>query len=180
MKRITVLSLILGLLATVAIAQVVDTFGGKIEATLGGQNASGVYRLVAASNGGVNWASGEGLISFAKDTGIAYGYNSSAVNWTVPVTDSGRFIVNTASTADVRNTLPPAAVGLTYTFIANTAQQIAVIPASGADTIDYASLAAGAGIQNSSAAKGDSITLVCVVAKHWSVAAMHGTWASGS
>ena len=66
-----------------------------------------------------------------------------------------------------------------FTFSTSTAIQTHVEPYSSTDTIDYASLTAGQGLKNTTAAKGDSITVICAIPGHWTVLWPHGTWAQG-
>lgn len=105
---------------------------------------------------------------------------TASTNQTLSATQSGQVIVfNNGAGAAVdgtRFTLPAAVVGLEFTIIADVAKFFRVAPASG-ETINFTSTAAGKRIASSSAAIGDSITLVCFTTGTWSIKAKSGTFA---
>lgn len=165
-SRLITLFIIAVLIATPLYAQ-------STNATFGNQNSSGEYRVEANTNG---------TITFASDTSIKFPYQSGTTNDTLTVADSGRTYVVTYD-ADTQVSppviqLPAATVGMVFPIVSATTYSVYINP-NGTDTIQYASLAAGHSIYNSSAAKGDSITLYCVVAGEWAVSINSGTWATG-
>lgn len=151
-----------------------QVFAAQATATFGDYNSSNVYRMTADING---------VITYANDTGILYPYTTASTNQTLTASQTGTTLVfnngSGVTQSGTRWTLPTAAVGMRFTFIADVAKSMMVAPQSG-DTINFASTAAGYRIQNlSSAAIGDSITLVCNTANTWSIASKVGTWTMG-
>jgi len=100
-------------------------------------------------------------------------------NDTVTSSESGKvFAINSAGGGTtVIMTLPDAAEGLHYTFVADSAEAFQV-DTNGTDTFQYASLAAGQRISNTSAAKGDSITFAATNDSVWQTMPLVGTWAA--
>lgn len=150
-------------------------------ATFGDQNSSGVYRLRAdIDSSTANCAANStcGWLTFAQDTGIYWPYITATTTTTLVPAQSGTTLVVTPVQGDTRVNLPAAVVGMEYAVVDDAAFSLAVYPATG-DTINFASLAASAGLINStSPAKGDSVTLFCSVAGKWSVSNMRNTWVS--
>ena len=142
-----------------------------ITATIGDQNSSGDYRVEVDS---------DGVFKFQNDTSILFPYQSGTTNDTLTAADSGRtYVVTSGAVSAVILKFPPAAVGMEFPIVSATTELIYLNP-NGTDIINYASLAAGDAIYNSSSAKGDSITLFCVTAGEWSVKNAYGTWADGN
>lgn len=142
-----------------------------LTATIGDQNSSGKYRIEIDTTG---------TVTFQTDTSILFPYQSGTTNDTLTVADSGRtYVTTTGTVSEVQITLPAAAVGMVYPFITGTTHSLRIHP-DGTDTIQYASLSAGDSIKNTSAAKGDSITLICVIANEWAVDIHNGTWADAN
>ena len=122
----------------------------------------------------------DGLVTFRADAGIKFPYQSGTTNDTLTAADSGRTYVTSSGTVGaVLIDLPDAVPGLNYPFITGTTHSVYINP-EGTDIINYASLAAGDSIYNSTAAKGDSIILFCVTADQWEVDIHNGTWADGN
>jgi len=144
-----------------------------LTATVGDQNSSGKHRIEVSTDGT------NGTVTFQNDTAILFPYQSGTTNDTLTAADSGRTYVTSSGTVSaVIINLPAATPGLNFPFITGTTHSLYVNP-SGVETINYASLAAGDSIYNSSAAKGDSITLFCVIAGQWEADIHNGTWATG-
>lgn len=149
-------------------------------ATIGDLNDSGVYRLRADMDtaGSSNCTSSQstcGWVVYAQDTGIFMPYATSTTNTTLVPSQSGTTFVSTSTSTNAAFTLPTAAVGMDYTIVAGSAKQLQVRVQS-TDTIAFASLAAGQGLVNSTAALGDTIELFCYVANTWVVKNHDGTW----
>lgn len=143
-------------------------------ATIGDKNSSGDYR-VEVSTDGTN-----ATFKFQTDTAILFPYQSGTTNDTLIAADSGRtYVITSATVNPVVISLPTAAVGMVFKFVSSSSSHAVYVRPDGTDIINYASLAAGSAIYNSSAAKGDSITLFCVTANEWDVDPSVGTWASG-
>ena len=138
-----------------------------VTATLGDQNSSGSYRVQVDS---------DGVVTFASDTGIRFPYEAATTSDTLTAAESGKTIVSSAPTQAPTFTLPAAAVGMEFTFVAATAVSIILDP-NGTDIFKYASLSAGDRIYNSSAAAGDTIRVFCATANQWAVTPIVGTWA---
>ncbi len=161
MKRILSL-VVIGLLAFNS-----HVFAAQATATMGDQNASGVYRVTTDING---------VLTYAQDTGIVSPYTTATTNTTMTASQSGTTMVFTGSSNNTKFTLPTAAVGLQYTFIDDATVYINIVPQT-SDTINFASLSQGQYLANSSTpAKGDAVTLFCAVANKWSVKNMRNTW----
>jgi hypothetical protein len=103
---------------------------------------------------------------------------------------SGTMYVSTESSGTITYTLPAAAAGLWYTFVAGHADgEILITPATGDAIVgkihaanDGTALApaAGTGIKNTAATNvaGDTVTLVAVDGTTWYIVAQTGVWAS--
>lgn len=142
----------------------------ELTATIGDQNSSGKYRVEVDT---------DGIVTFQTDTAIKLPYQSGTTNDTLTAADSGRTYVTSSGTVSaVILNLPPATVGLYFPVITGTTHSVYLNP-SGTEIINYASLSAGDSIYNSSAAKGDSITLFCAIAGQWEADIHNGTWATG-
>lgn len=121
----------------------------------------------------------DNIVNFRSDAGIKFPYQSGTTNDTLTAADSGRtFVTSSGTVSSVFLNLPDAVPGLNYPVITGTTHSVYINPL-GTDIINYASLAAGDSIYNSSAAKGDSIVLICVIADQWEVDIHNGTWATG-
>ncbi len=169
MKRI----LALVILAIITISA--NAFAANKTATFGDYNSSGVYRMTATD---------DGVITYAQDTGVVYPYIATATtNTTLTAAQSGTTVVLNNGNGTAANgtmyTLPSATVGLNFSFITDVAKSMIIHP-NGTDTINYASISAGNGITNTSAAKGDSIGVFCAIAGKWSLKNITGTWASSN
>lgn len=107
----------------------------------------------------------------------------STTNLTLDASQTGQIIVFNNSTGVAANgtryILPTAVIGMQYTIIADTAKWFYVDPAN-ADIINFSTATAGQRISNATtAAIGDSITLVCQTAGTWSIQSRVGTWVVG-
>jgi hypothetical protein len=155
---------------------VCSVHAADLVATAGTPNSSGVYTMQVDS---------DRVVTVADDAGFKLPYEVAITSDTITAAETGKtFSVTTVKQGYgdyVTMTLPTAAVGSEFTFIADTKTIIYLDPAA-ADTIRYGSavFAAGDKIGNSSAATGDSITLFCPVATYWSVKAVNGTWADAN
>lgn len=138
-----------------------------VTATLGDQNSSGEYRVKVDT---------DGVVTFASNTGILFPYEAATTSDTLTAAESGKTIVSSAPTYPPTFTLPVAAVGMEFSFVAATAVSIILDP-NGTDIFKYASLSAGDRIYNSTAAAGDTIRVFCATANEWAVTPVVGTWA---
>lgn len=107
----------------------------------------------------------------------------ATTNITLTAAQLGTVIVFNNSTGVAANgtqfTLPTAVVGMQYTVISDTAKFFYIKPAS-ADIINFSTATTGQRISNATtAAAGDSITLVCQTAGQWSIQSRIGTWVVG-
>lgn len=172
---------ILSLLVALTLLWVGNSYATQRTATFGDQNSSGVYRLRADMDSSTsNCAANStcGWLVFAQDTGIYWPYTVATTTTTLVPAQSGTTIVVTPVQNNTRVNLPAATVGMEYTVVDSAAFSLAVYPATG-ETINFASLAASAGLINSSTpAKGDSLDLFCSVAGKWDVRSMRNTWVS--
>ena len=140
-----------------------------------------LFLMVVLSQCAWAWPNGWD-IGTIKPAGIVYPNSSGTTNQTLTVYQTGSSFIYTGTAADAQFTLPlcSSQLGLTYTFIDDTTNYIAVIPQS-TDTIQIASTAQGVGVKNStSTAIGNSITLICRSANIWSINDQSGTWTTGS
>lgn len=104
----------------------------------------------------------------------------STTNQTLTSAQSGQILVFTGTAQDTKVFLPTATVGLDFIVISNVAKYFALQPQA-TDTIALTSVLQGQPISNNgSAAIGDNIELVCIVAGTWSIRDKIGTWAQGS
>lgn len=167
MKRYWAVALILALMVSPVFAAKVGMFGSP--------NSSGTGPMEVDDSR---------VITVASDAGIIYPYEVATTSDTLTAAESGKTISVTTAQAGgefVTFTLPTAAVGMEYSFIADTKTTVNIDPQS-TDTIRYGSavFAAGDKIANTSIATGDSITLFSPVANYWSVKAINGTWADSN
>ncbi len=172
---------ILLFLIALALLPISNVHATQRTATFGDQNASNVYRLRADMDSSTsNCAANStcGWVVFAQDTGIYWPYTTATTTTTLVPAQSGTTLVVTPVQNNTRVNLPAATVGMEFAIVDSAAFSLAVYPATG-ETINFASLAASAGLVNSSTpAKGDSLTLFCSVAGKWDVANMRNTWVS--
>lgn len=123
----------------------------------------------------VGWKSNGGW-----DSGPVYTrsfYERATTSDTITANESGKAI--SISCVGCVFTLPTAQPGLTYTFVAETANTFSVDPASTADTIRYLSLSAGDKV-TSEGNTADSVELISTQANFWNVKAMKGTFTDGN
>lgn len=98
-------------------------------------------------------------------------------NQTLSAAQSGNIIVFNGSSNNTKFTLPAAVIGEDFTIVGDSAKYFHVV-VQAADIINFSTLVAGDGVSNSgSAAKGDSIELVCQTNGQWSIKNRQGTWA---
>jgi len=143
-----------------------------ITTALGNKNSSGNYRMTIDT---------DGIVTFQTDTAINFPYQSGTTNDTLTAADSGRtYVIGEGTDAAPFLRLPAAVPGMVFPFISSSSSHSVYIIPNGTDIINYASLVAGDSIYNSSAAKGDSITLICTTANQWDVDIHNGTWADGN
>ena len=114
----------------------------------------------------------------------------SASTKTVTAAMSGRMFVSVAASGTQTFTLPAAAAGLEYTFVAGHADtEILITPATGdaivgkthaAENGAGIAPAAGTGIKNTAATNvvGDHCTLRCLDGTTWYMTSVAGVWAS--
>lgn len=108
---------------------------------------------------------------------IIYPGSPSTTNQTLNSSQSGNIIVFTGTQGNTQFTLPSATLGLDYTIVADVAKYMHIKVSTG-DIINFTTLVANDGVSNSgSAAKGDSIELICQTAGQWSIKNRIGTWA---
>lgn len=169
-NKLNKLGLVLIIFSVLILLFAVPSYSATLTATIGDQNSSGKYRVEVDT---------DGVFTFQTDTGINFPYQSGTTNDTLTAADSGRTYVTSSGTVSaVVITVPTAVPGMVFPFITGTTHALYILPQS-TDTINYASLAAGSSIFNSTAAKGDSIKLICVIANIWDVEISNGTWADG-
>lgn len=143
-------------------------------ATIGNKNVtSGDYTI---------WVTNDGVVHYAKDTGIHYPYLSPAsTSQTLTAAQSGTVLVINNNGGSAPNgvvvTLPIATPKLEYTIIVDVARFVRLKPQSG-DIINFSTDIAGSKVKNTSAAIGDSIEVFCSTAGQWSVKSRTGTWAT--
>lgn len=108
---------------------------------------------------------------------IIYPGVTATTNYTLSNGQSGNIIVFNGTSNNTKFTLPAATLGEDYTIISDVAKYMHIVVSSG-DIINFSTLVANDGISNSAtAAKGDSIELVCQTAGQWSIKNKIGTWA---
>lgn len=143
-------------------------------ATLGSQNkVSGDYTM---------WVTNDGVVHYAKDTGIHFPYLTPAsTSQTLTAAQSGTvLVINNANGTYVNGAmflLPPAIPKLEYTFVIDVAKVFRIQPASG-EIINYSTDIANSKVKNTSSAIGDSIEVFCATTGQWSVKSRTGTWAT--
>lgn len=148
-----------------------------ITGTLGGNNpGSGDYTI---------WVSSDGVVHYAKDTGILYPYlPTTSTQQTLTAAQTGTTLVinngagtYTTGASGATFTLPSAIPKLQYSFIIDVAGVFRLKPASG-EIINFSTDVANSKIKNTSKAIGDSITIWCSTAGQWSIKDKVGTWAT--
>jgi hypothetical protein len=92
-------------------------------------------------------------------------------NQTVRGIDNGHKFTNEGATGSVEFTLPPALMGLSYTFVKVTQQDVLITP-NGTDTIDGL-----ADLDNTAAESDKFVTLECFADGEWLSTVKTGTWA---
>jgi len=126
--------------------------------TLGGEDSVGSGGLVRSQNS-VN----------LKTEGVGSPYS-------ILTTDSSKVFTNEGASALVYLNLPPAVIGLTYTFAVQDVDGIRIAADTG-DTIRIAgSVSAGAGYAESTTI-GSCLTLKAINATEWLAFSSVGTWA---
>lgn len=169
--KIVLLALVVAVLLPMA-AQA-QTYYTTTTGTLGDKNSSGDYRVTLTN---------DGVVHYASDTGITMPYlTPTSTDQTLTAAQTGTtFVFNNGSGTAVSGatyTLPAAVAGLQYTFIGDVAKIFRLKPASG-EIINYSTDVANSKVKNTSAAIGDSITVICVTAGQWSIKNRFGTWAT--
>lgn len=96
-------------------------------------------------------------------------------DYTVTTTDSNTVLTNTSAAGQITASLPSATVGLTYTAIVTTAQNL-IVDAAGTDTIRLGASVTASGGNLTSNTIGNVITIVCVKSGEWFVVSSVGTW----
>ena len=104
-------------------------------------------------------------------------------NYTVQAAESGSVLTNLGASGTVTFTLPPATVGLHYTFVVRAAQILRVDP-NGSETLETTAVprvAAAAGkyigaTGSTTGGIGAGLHLVCLEAGKWAVLNFEGTW----
>lgn len=116
--------------------------------------------------------------------------NVAAATEAVSASESGKVYVDTLGSGTTTFTLPAAAPGLTYTFVAGSAAgEILINPQAGdaivgkthgAENGTGIAPAAGTGIKNTAATNviGDHCTLVALDTTTWYMTSVAGVWAS--
>lgn len=96
---------------------------------------------------------------------------------TLTVDENGTAHTNTGAAGAITLTLPPATVGLRFTFGVGAAQALQINP-DGTETISLPStgVPAAAGKFISADAVGETVDLVCLKAGNWNVVGFTGTW----
>ncbi len=108
---------------------------------------------------------------------IYYPGAPATTNTTLVTQQSGNIIIFTGTSNNTKFTLPQAVIGLDFTIVGDVAKYFHIVVNSG-DIINFSTLVANDGLSNSgSAAKGDSIELICQTAGQWSIKNRQGTWA---
>lgn len=96
---------------------------------------------------------------------------------TLTTAENGTAHTNTGAAGTVVLTLPPATVGLRFTFGVGAAQALRINP-DGNETISLPSsgVPGAAGKYLGADAVGETVDLVCLVAGNWAVMGYTGTW----
>lgn len=166
------------LLVAVLLLGASPVFAANATATFGDQNSSGVYRVVADT---------DGVVTFASDTGIKYPYEHvtsvatetlTAAQTGITITDYGVRYPN-GSAACSKHVLPRAVAGLQYTLVTGSKCFTDFDTVDTSDTILYSiagtDLDAGDSVK-STGQIGDSITVMSTSAGTWVIKSMKGTW----
>jgi len=172
-SSVALLAVVLGLLLLPQLS-IAQTYYSTTTATFGDQNSSKDNRMFATT---------DGVIHFASDTGILLPYTTTSTNQTLTAAQTGTTVIfNTVGGVAqdaTKFTLPTAAVGMQFTIVSDIAKWF-YVDVQSTDTIKYSTATAGDRISNSAtAAAGDSITLFCATANTWSIKSKVGTWAVG-
>lgn len=99
----------------------------------------------------------------------------SATPYSVLASESGRTFTNEGAAAQIVFNLPPAAVGLAYTFIVQDADGIQVVANTG-DTVRIAASVSAAAGSATSTTIGSTVTFVAINATEWISVATNGVW----
>lgn len=138
------------------------------------------------ANGDLNY---DGVIKFGSGQKVQT-ESISAATEAIAAADSGKTYVDVLGSGTTTFTLPDAAAGLTYTFVAGSAAgEILINPQSGdaivgkthgAENATGIAPAAGTGIKNTAATNvvGDHCTLVSLDGVTWYMTSVAGVWAS--
>jgi hypothetical protein len=138
------------------------TIAGHV-VSLGGTQALAASDL---SNGTL----GSGAIALSQAATVA-----ETSNYTDLSADSGTVFHNTGATGEVDFSLPAASVGLTYTFIVQTAQLLKVI-GSGSSTIAIGSSISATGGNIGSSTPYSAIRLIAISSTEWVTVGNDGFW----
>ncbi len=143
----------------------------------GGVNASardvGFVRVAAAVWRASNGSTGVGSLL----SGVLVEANtagSGAPNVLLS-TESGTVLTNEGAAASNYHSLPTAAAGYQFTFIAQDADGMRITAAAGDTIRDLATVSATAGFIQT-AVQGSTLTLISINATEWVVVAKQGTW----
>lgn len=126
-------------------------------------------------NGAVLGDGGDSLFGFLREIEIEPGTAE-----TLTAADSGKVFTNTAAQGNTVYTLPPAAAGITFTFVdgSATAADDVQIQAVGDDTINQGTAAKIYECVTDTA--GQTVTITALDAIRWEVTAEKGTWANNN
>jgi len=148
-------------------------FGGGNGLRIYGQGASGTEQYVGVGAGDFSTVS-RGLATYRRlEVTTAVSGSPRVLD---AAADVGRTLANTGATARTYATLPSAAAGMNYGFIATDSDGWRVTAASG-DTIHVGATASTAGGYCESSALGDSLVLLATGTDDWfAIPAAGGTW----
>lgn len=172
-KKALALVLMLGFFMPALAKADSNTDFSTITATMGNKNTtSGDYTM---------WITNDGVVHYAKDSGIRYPYLTPAsTSQTLTAAQSGTtFVLNNAggvAPSGATMQLPAANPKMSYTFITDVAVNFRIKPATG-EIINFSTAIANSKLKNTSAAIGDSIQVFCSTAGQWSIRTKVGTWA---
>ena len=111
------------------------------------------------------------------DGGSALVVEAHTAGDTLTIAESGSIHTNTGASGTITIILPPATVGLEFSFALGAAQQLRIDP-DGTETISLPStgVPGAAGKYQVADAIGKTVRLVCGVAGNWNVFGYTGTW----
>lgn len=102
----------------------------------------------------------------------------TAPSVTIPADSNVNWYSNRGATGTVRFNLPPAKVGMSFSFMVEANQRLEVDP-YGTETITLSGVAQGAGSYIYADAVGECMSIVCLNNGTWTDFVQRGTWTAG-